>query len=127
MSNKLEVFGKITKVFDDVKGETAKGDWVKKDFMIEEDKGDFKNSYYFTVFSFDEDKKVENFTKYNKVGDAVKVSFNVKTNEWVSPQGQTKYFTSLNAYSIFKETGEANSEAVTLPPVTPVAVDDLPF
>jgi len=75
------------------------------------------------VFNISGQEKIENFEKYNKVGDNAKVAFNVNTSEWINPQGETKYFTRLNAWSIFKETGEANGEA----PAASDAVDDLPF
>ena len=41
-----------------------------------------------------------------KVGDTVKVSFNVSTNEH-----NGKYYTSLNAWSIFKESSSENTPA----------------
>lgn len=34
------------------------------------------------------------------VGDMVEVSFNLKGREWNSPQGETKYFTSLEAWRV---------------------------
>jgi len=34
------------------------------------------------------------------IGDKVKVSINVRGNEWVNPQGETKYFNTLQAWKI---------------------------
>jgi len=112
----LEVVGKIEKVLEAKKGTSKKSgeEWISQEFVVKT--GDkYNNLYCFNIFG---QEKVDNFAKYNKVGDAVKVSFNVSTNEW-----QGKYFTSLQAWSVFKETGEANSEA----PAASDAVDDLPF
>ena len=111
----LIVLGKIEKVLDKVSGtsKTSGNEWVKQDFVLKTD-DKYNNLYAFTVFG---QEKVDNFAKYNKVGDTVKVSFNVSTNEY-----QGKYFTSLNAWSIFKE-GNAESNNVA----EPVAEDDLPF
>jgi hypothetical protein len=112
----LEVVGKIEKVLEAKKGTSKKSgeEWISQEFVVKTD-DKYNNLYCFNIFG---QEKVDNFAKYNKVGDAVKVSFNVSTNEW-----QGKYFTSLQAWSVFKETGEANSEA----PVASDAVDDLPF
>ncbi len=33
-------------------------------------------------------------------GDEVKVHFNLKGREWVSPQGETKYFNTIDAWKI---------------------------
>ncbi len=37
-----------------------------------------------------------------KEGDEVIVSFNISGREWVSPQGETKYFNSLQGWKIEK-------------------------
>ena len=90
----MKVTGKITKVLDVQKGTTKEGkEWQKLTFVAETDE-QYNNLYAFEVFG---DEKVENFTKFNKVGDIVVVDFNVKTNEW-----QGKYFTSLQAWLVKK-------------------------
>ncbi len=43
---------------------------------------------------------------YN-VGDEIKVHFNLRGREWTSPQGETKYFNSLEAWRI--EGGSAGA------------------
>lgn len=35
-----------------------------------------------------------------QVGEKVKISFNIRSREWVSPQGETKYFSTLAAWRI---------------------------
>ena len=35
-----------------------------------------------------------------KVGQGVKVSINVKGREWINPQGEAKYFNSLQGWKI---------------------------
>lgn len=44
----------------------------------------------------------ENVSKYNKVGDKVKVNFNARGREWTNPQGEVKIFNSLDAWRIEK-------------------------
>ena len=106
----MKVTGKITKVLDTQKGTSASGkDWQKLSFILETTE-DYNNLYCFDVFG---DEKVEQFLKYNKVGQEVDVSFNVQTNEY-----KGKYYTSLQSWKIFKaEAGEAAQEEA----------DDLPF
>ena len=71
-----------------------------------------------------------------KVGQQVKVSINLRGREWVNPQGETKYFNSIQGWRI-----ENMDEAVSgdMPPMPPVDAfepandfkeedhDDLPF
>lgn len=107
----MEVTGTITKVLPVQSGTSKAGkEWKKLSFVLTTTE-EYNNLYCFDVFG---DEKVENFEKYNKVGDNVKVDFNVKTNEW-----KDKYFTSLDAWKVFK----ADSEA----PVAEEEKSDLPF
>lgn len=111
----MKVTGKITKVLDTQKGTSAAGnDWQKLSFILETTE-DYNNLYCFDVFG---DEKVEQFLKYNRVGQEVDVNFNVQTNEY-----KGKYYTSLQSWKIFKaeaagETPEAAQDE---------ASDDLPF
>jgi len=110
----MKVTGKITKVLDTQKGTSAAGkDWQKLSFILETTE-EYNNLYCFDVFG---DEKVEQFLKFNKVGQEVDVSFNVQTNEY-----KGKYYTSLQSWKIFKaEAGEATPE------VAQEEADDLPF
>ncbi len=70
-----------------------------------------------------------------EVGQEVKISINIRGREWVSPQGETKYFNSIQGWRI--EALEASEEGV--PPIPPMDAfepakelkeedyDDLPF
>jgi hypothetical protein len=68
------------------------------------------------------DEKVENFNKYNKVGDSVKVDFNVSTNEW-----QGKYFTSLQAWKVYKADATPQPTSDTAPQLNDQKEENLPF
>jgi hypothetical protein len=70
-----------------------------------------------------------------QVGQSVKVNINLRGREWVNPQGETKYFNSIQGWRI-----EAlQAEAGNMPPVAPNDAfepvgdlneedhDDLPF
>jgi hypothetical protein len=49
-----------------------------------------------------------------KVGEDVKVSINLRGREWVSPQGDTKYFNTIQAWRI-----EKNAPGQHSPPAAP--------
>jgi len=100
----LEVSGKITKILDLQTGTTAAGsEWKKQSFILETTE-QYNNVYCFEIFG---EEKVDKFLKFNKVGNEVKVDFNVSTNEW-----KGKYFTSLSAWKVFKADAQAPAEAV---------------
>ncbi|MBU2939019.1 DUF3127 domain-containing protein [Lacinutrix sp. C3R15] len=80
--------------------------------------------------------KTDLLNNYN-VGQAVKVNINLRGREWVNPQGETKYFNSIQGWRI--EALQAGSAAGEMPPVPPADAfepasnvkeedhDDLPF
>ena len=46
--------------------------------------------------------KAENLIKFNKVGDVVDVSVNLRGREWTNPQGEVKVFNTIEAWKVFK-------------------------
>ena len=60
-----------------------------------------------------------------KAGDSVKVSINLRGREWTNPQGEVKYFSSLQGWRIEKSDVPAEATAEQTAPT--VANDDLPF
>jgi hypothetical protein len=72
-----------------------------------------------------------------KVGEGVKVSINIRGREWVSPQGETKYFNSIQGWRI--ERLQAEAPVAQIPPLPAAEAfepatnfneeehDDLPF
>ena len=79
--------------------------------------------------------KCDILNSYN-VGDSVKVDINLRGREWQSPQGEIKYFNSIQGWRIEKLSLESN---LNIPPVPPAEAfepaddvndnepDDLPF
>jgi hypothetical protein len=45
------------------------------------------------------------------IGDEMKVSFNLRGREWTSPQGDTKYFNTIDAWRIERTGGAGNNNA----------------
>ncbi len=72
-----------------------------------------------------------------KVGQPVKISINLRGREWVNPQGETKYFNSIQGWRV--ETLQSEEGNSNIPPVPPMDTfepaddindedhDDLPF
>ena len=72
-----------------------------------------------------------------KEGEAVKISINLRGREWTNPQGETKYFNSIQGWRIERLQEEGSDP--NIPPVPPVGSfepvdeineddhDDLPF
>ena len=71
------------------------------------------------------------------VGQSVKISINLRGREWTNPQGEVKYFNSIQGWRI--ESLQAEQPAEGIPPVPPAEAfapadnlneeehDDLPF
>lgn len=80
--------------------------------------------------------KCDLLNSYN-VGEAVKVSINLRGREWVNPQGETKYFNDIQGWRIERLQAEAPAAAMApMPPSEAFAPatnfneeehDDLPF
>jgi hypothetical protein len=72
-----------------------------------------------------------------QVGQQVKININLRGREWVNPQGETKYFNSIQGWRI--EALQSEAAAGNVPPVPPADAfepagdlkeedhDDLPF
>lgn len=61
-----------------------------------------------------------------KVGQDVKVNINLRGREWVNPQGETKYFNSIQGWRI-EGTGSSNTNTPQVNQPTENPDDDLPF
>lgn len=68
------------------------------------------------------------------VNDVVNVSFFLRGREWTSPQGEVRYFNSLDIWKVEKNTGSVPTPADATPSTTENAEtftqetdDDLPF
>lgn len=67
-----------------------------------------------------------------KIGQQVEVSFNLKGREYKSPNGETKYFNTIEAWKIWEVRGEGGalpqaSQPASVPEMPEAEDDDLPF
>ena len=119
--NDLKFQGEITKISEVQEGVSQKGtNWKKLGFIITT-KGEYQNDVYFTVFG---EEKVDNFMKYNKVGQMVEVSFNINCREY-----NDRYYTDLSAWKVFTLKEEVKEVVAdeTYHSANGNTDDDLPF
>lgn len=87
------------------------------DYQVETSE-QYNNLYSFEMYKGAEHvEHIDNFIKYNKVGDQVSVEFNVRTNEY-----NGRFFTSLSPWKVEK-LGKVETPAE----IQQEADDDLPF
>ena len=74
----LEIEGTLSQKLPVQSGNSARGPWVKQEFVLEYPDGNFTAKACFLAWGQD---KVQDLGKY-QVGDKVKVSFNLKSREY---------------------------------------------
>lgn len=103
--------------------------FTKREFVISDEGAQYPQEIMFQLVQ-DKCDLIEPFN----VGDEMKVNFNIRGRRWESPQKETKFFVSLDAWRLEKTAQEAPSQG--LPPmqnVEPANIsnedgsDDLPF
>jgi len=86
------------------------------------------------MIEFTQDK-CDLLSSYN-TGEAVKVSINLRGREWVNPQGETKYFNSIQGWRIERLAAGSAAASAPMPAAEAFApatnlneeeADDLPF
>ena len=113
MENNLNIQGTLVKKLDKQSGTSKAGkEWKKLNFVLESKDGEYTNTICFDVFG---EEKVDNFVKFNNVGDNVTVSFNVSSREY-----NERWYTQTSAWMVKKNTSEAETKLEE-------AKDDLPF
>jgi len=95
----MEVSGRI-KMIDDTKAFGANG-FRKREVVVTTDEQ--YPQHIMIEFTQDKCDLLNNYT----VGEPVKVSINLRGREWVNPQGETKYFNSIQGWRIEKAGAEA--------------------
>lgn len=91
----MEIIGRIKAIFETQK---VSDRFSKREFVLTID----ENSPYpqYITFQLVQDKcsLMDNFS----IGDEIKVFFNLKGREWKNPEGQIKYFNTIEAWKIEK-------------------------
>lgn len=74
----LTLEGRISAKLAPQSGQSARGAWARQDFVLEYPDGNFTSSACFTAWGTDKVAELDKF----RVGDPVKVSFNVRAREY---------------------------------------------
>lgn len=131
----MEITGKITYVLPERSGTSARGEWKAQSFVVETE-DNYPRKMVFDVFG------AERLQTFNiKVGDKVKVSFDIDAHEY-----QGRWFNNIRAYDVLhldaaaaQAAGQVAAAApqttqaapAPFPPAQPDAAgestDDLPF
>jgi len=129
----MEVIGRI-KVINEVQQVSAS--FKKRELVVTTD----EQYPQHIIMEFTQDK-TDLLSEYT-IGEQVKVDINIRGREWVSPQGETKYFNSIQGWRIARVQAGAPAQPTyqTPQPVAPAASpfeaapnvaeqdhDDLPF
>lgn len=96
----MEVLGRI-KMIDETKSFGANG-FRKREMVVTTDEQ--YPQHIMIEFTQDKCDLLNNYT----AGEPVKVSINLRGREWVNPQGETKYFNSIQGWRIEKADGGQN-------------------
>ncbi|MCO5267992.1 MAG: DUF3127 domain-containing protein [Brumimicrobium sp.] len=69
----------------------------KREFVVTDGSGNYPQDIMFELTQ-DQTSLLDNIN----LNDLVTVTFNIRGREWTSPQGEVKYFNSLNAWRVEK-------------------------
>ncbi|HLP29242.1 MAG: DUF3127 domain-containing protein [Ignavibacteria bacterium] len=125
MANSFEAVGTMHVVMDT---QQVKDTFKKREFVIEMQDGNYPQHIKFQVTQ-DRCALLDNF----KVGQQVKVLFNLRGRPFQNREGQTVYFTNLEAWRIEPATGTATPTGADYSQITPASAgakddfDDVPF
>lgn len=103
----MEVQGRIKEI-DETKAFGANG-FRKREMVVTTDEQ--YPQHIMIEFTQDKCDLLNNYA----VGEPVKVSINLRGREWVNPQGETKYFNSIQGWRIEKAGAEAPQQGYGQP------------
>lgn len=119
----MDISGRIKKIFET---KDISASFKKREVVITTE----EQYPQHIIIEFTQDKTAE-LDKFNE-GDKVQVNINIRGREWQSPQGEIRYFNSIQGWRISSLEGQA-SAGTDAPPAesfsagAAAAEDDLPF
>ncbi len=118
----LEANGKIYALFDT---QQVTERFRKREFVVELDDNPRYPQYVLFQLTGDRCEHLDGF----EVGEGVRVEFSLRGREWKSPRGETKYFNSLDVWTV-QRTGAgagAGSDLFRDDDPPPPSDNDVPF
>ena len=124
----MKVTGKLLEIKET---QQVSDSFKKRSFVLEYAENPQYPEYVSFEFIQDKCSLLDNF----QVGQEVEVSFNLKGRKWINPEGETRYFNSLQAWRIDAAQAGSPAPEATTPAATPSSnpasepnqEDDLPF
>lgn len=115
----LELEGKIKAKLASQSGNSARGGWIRQDFVIEYPDGNYTSEACLSAWGQD---KVDDLARF-QVGDAVKVSFAVKAREYSG-----RWYNDLRIWKITPAgAAQPAPRPANLPPTPPApSINDMP-
>lgn len=89
----MELTGKLI-VINETKEYGSNG-FKKREFVIETENEKYPQKILIEVIQ-DKCNLLDNYS----IGDSIKVSYNINGREWINPQGEAKYFNSVQGWRI---------------------------
>lgn len=131
----FEIEGTLKQKFPVQTGNSARGNWERQDFVLEFPEGNFTSQMCISAWGHDKVADLENF----KVGDTVKVSFNIRAREYngrwyndirawrISSSAPSSTQQSVPAYAQSSQGPSAPVPSIDDMPADDSSLDDLPF
>jgi hypothetical protein len=113
----MEYKGKVVAVMPETQ---VSEKFKKREFVISDENQQYPQE---VIFEMTQDRT--NLLDLVKIGDIVTVHFNLRGRAWKNPQGQIKYFNTLQAFKVVSESKAATHQAQVASPQT--QEEDLPF
>ena len=107
-----DLTGKLIEKYDAVQ----RGTFTTREFVVEKT-SDFNGKTIYNYIKFQCTQAKVNIIDDSKIGDEIKVHFNIRGNKW-EKEGRISYFTNLDAWRIEKALAQSNQ-------ATDVNTDDL--
>jgi len=107
---------------------TFGNDFKKLEFVVRDDSSQYPQEIPFSIVK----DKIDNFVKFNKVGQRVDVSFNLNGRSWLKDgedNSKRRWFTDLNAWKVFKSDSQQQEQNTQMSPpsLSTNEPGDLPF
>ena len=123
----MELVGKVHHLGDEIQVTSS---FTKRELVVKTD----EQFPQFILIEFGQGKCNDYLDKL-KANDEVKVSINLRGREWVNPQGETKYFNSIQGWRIDKVEGNSTTQTpmpsarafAAAPSIQEEESDDLPY
>lgn len=103
----MEISGRI-KMIDETKSFGGNG-FRKREVVVTTD----EQYPQHIMIEFTQDKC--DLLNHYKIGEAVKIAINLRGREWVNPQGETKYFNSIQGWRIERLGGQQPAQGYQQP------------